>query len=573
MTSLIRFLYPYIARYRRHTLISVLLAIPLAAIKAYQASLVKPIFEKGLSGASEFKQALALAGLLIFLGLLNYPCRFFHFYLIRFVVDKGTCALRSDLYRKFQKLPLKFFNDRKQGALLSNLMNDTQALSQGLRGMVDLVREPLTAFLLLGLALYRDWQLTLVIFIVAPLFIWVFQHSGKRIRRFSSHVQEELAHMTHNAAEGLSGQKIFKAFNLQHFVAQRFDHSQNSFLDSTMKTTFTEENAHPLVELVGALAFSGVIVFAHYRISHGYISQGDFISFVTALALLMDPIRKYSQANLKLNQAQAAMTRIEAVLKQEEEVDQGSIDQHTFSDKIEIKNVSFTYGEGMIIKNLSLTISKGEKVALIGPSGSGKSTLVNLLLRFYPLSEGEILIDGIALEKFSLNCLRSMFGLVSQDVFLFNDTITENLRVGSSYSEEKIKEALVVAGAKKFVDELPRGKETLIGDRGVRLSGGQCQRLTIARAFLKDASVLLFDEATSALDNESEKLVQEALERLAQDKTVLAVAHRLSTIKDYDKIIVLHRGEKIEEGTHRELMAREGEYAKLSQLSSNSVLN
>lgn len=567
MFKLLKFLKPYIWPYMGRALAAVLLSIPLAGIKVYQASLVKPIFDKGLSGQSTFDEALILAAILFGLGFLNYPCRFFHFYFIRYVVDRATCGLRNKIYDKLQRLPLSYFNKSKQGVLISNTLNDTQVLSQGFRGMVDLIREPLTALGMLTLALIRDWQLTIVIFIVAPMFIWIFQTSGKKIRNNMSSVQKYLADMTHNASEGLIGQKIAKAFNLQDYVHQRFVKSQEKYFESQMQTTKAEENAHPIVELIGALAFSGVIIFAHHRISTGQITQGDFVSFVTALALLMDPIRKFSQANVKINQARAAADRIYGILDLQNEQDDGSIEEHVFSDKIEIKSVTFSYGEGVVLRDFSLTIEKGQKVALVGLSGSGKTTLVNLLLRLYEVEEGEILIDGIPIQQFSLSCLRQMFGLVSQDIFLFHDTVRENLCVGSSFSDQQIQTALEIANAKEFVDQLTQGTSTIIGDRGTKLSGGQGQRLTIARAFLKDSPILLFDEATSALDNESEKLVQQALERLAGSKTVVAVAHRLSTIQNYDKIVVLQDGKKLEEGTHGHLLGKGQEYSKLYQLS------
>jgi subfamily B ATP-binding cassette protein MsbA len=334
-----------------------------------------------------------------------------------------------------------------------------------------------------------------------------------------------------------------------------------------MRTTFVEEMAHPFVEVIGAMAFAGVIVFAHHRIQIGETTIGEFISFIAALALFMDPIRKFSQANVKLSQAQAASERIHKLLDTPEEVDQGLISEAEFSEGIIVEGLKFSYGEGDVIKNLNLKVNKGEKVALVGLSGSGKSTLINLLLGLYPFSEGRVLIDGKPLQDYSLHGLRSFFGLVSQDIFLFNDTILNNLCLGKNFSDEQIAEALNVAYCDEFINKLPDGLETIVGDRGTRLSGGQQQRITIARAYLQESPILLFDEATSALDNESEKVVQKALENLAGHKTVIAVAHRLSTIQDYDRIYVLHEGSLVEEGTHKELCALGGEYAKLYELS------
>jgi subfamily B ATP-binding cassette protein MsbA len=570
MIELIKALLPYIRPHWKKALGSVFFSFFLAGIKGAQVYLVRPVFDKGLNPNATLKETLVFAGILLGLGVLNFPVRFFHFYWIRFVVDRATCSIRMRVYDKFQRLPLSFFTAQKQGKLISNAMNDTMLLSQGFRSMVDLIREPLTAFVMLGLAIYRDWQLTLVIFLVAPLFILIFSKSGKKVRTHQLEVQEHLAHMTHSVSEGIMGQKVTKAFNLQNYVTERFYRAQEFYFKFLMKTTVVEEIAHPLVEFVGTIAFSLVLVFAHYRIASGEVSVGDFISFVAALALLMDPIRKYSQANVKMHGARAAGDRVFKLLNEPVEKDSGKLDLETFNSKIEINNVTFSYGDSDIIQNLSFTINKGEKVALVGQSGSGKSTMVNLLLRLYPIEHGEIKIDGVSIDDLSLKSLRDIFGYVGQDIFLFNDTIYENLTVGKTYTPEVISQALKVANATDFIEQSVNKMDTLIGDRGTKLSGGQCQRLTIARAFLQDAPILLFDEATSALDNESEKTVQESLDHLASDKTVLAVAHRLSTIQNYDKIIVLRDGKQVESGTHYELMKLKGEYAKLYELSQKS---
>ncbi len=570
MREILNLLYPYLKPYRGRVISSVCLSFVLAGIKGAQVYLVKPIFDKGLSPSSTFEEAMYFAGVLLGLGIINFPARFFHFYWMRYVVDKATCALRSRLYSKFQQLPLKYFNDNKQGELVSSLLNDTQILSQGFRAFVDIIREPLTASIMLGLALYRDWQLTLVVFAVTPLFILIFNKSGKKVRASQTGAQEHMAHMTHNISEGLQAQKITKAFNLQDYVINRFDRAQKGFFDFLMKTTKIEELAHPLVEFVGAIAFSGVILFAHHRIASGAMSTGDFISFIAALALLMDPIRKYSQANVKMNQARAAGDRIFKILNLPVEIETGTIEKSGFENSIEFKNINFSYGDGDVLKDFSLRVEKGKKVALVGLSGSGKSTLVNLLLRLYPVDTGEILVDGKSIKDYTLRSSRSLFGLVSQDIFLFNDSVKENLELGNEFLNGKVEDSLKVSHAKEFIEKLPEKLNTTIGDRGTKLSGGQAQRLTIARAYLRSSPVLLFDEATSALDNESEKIVQKALDELSTGHTVIAVAHRLSTIQNFDKIVVMKEGRKLEEGTHAELMNKSGEYKKLYELSTQT---
>ncbi|MCF8057697.1 MAG: ABC transporter ATP-binding protein/permease [Bacteriovoracaceae bacterium] len=568
MFDLVRFkLYPYIAPHKKRALGAILLSFALAAIGGAQVSLVKPLFDKGLSASSTREDAIILALQLLGLGLLNFPCRFFHFYWLRYIMDRATCSVREEIFSKLMRLPASFFGKSKQGDLISHILNDTNIFAQGFKATIDLIREPLKAVVYLSMAFWADWQLTIIIFVLAPFLIAIFGVSGKKVKNNQGDVQREQGQLTHSIAEGISAHKITKAFNLQDYVFSRFTKTQDKFFTSQMRTTFVEEMAHPFVEVIGALAFAGVIVFAHYRIQTGETTIGEFISFIAALALFMDPIRKFSQANVKLSQARAASERIHLLLDTPQEIDEGTITKADFTTGISVEGLRFSYGEGEVIKGLNLKVNKGEKIALVGLSGSGKSTLINLLLGLYPFSEGKILIDGKALQDYTLHGLRDFFGLVSQDIFLFNDTIHNNLCLGKDFSESQIKEALSVAYCDEFINKLPDGLETIVGDRGTRLSGGQQQRITIARAYLQESPILLFDEATSALDNESEKVVQKALENLAGHKTVIAVAHRLSTIQDYDRIYVLHEGTLVEEGTHAELCTLGGEYSKLYELS------
>lgn len=560
-------MFPYLRPFWKQALIATLLAFPLSAIKAYEAFLVKDIFDKGFSKGSTFEEARNLALILVGLGIINYPLRYFHYYGLRQIVDKSTRLIRSKIYVKFQNLPTSYFAQKKSGTLISTIMNDTMVFSEAFKNSLEVVREPVTALSLLGVAFYNDWQLTLIIFAAAPFFILTFNSTGKRIRKYVGFAQQDTAEMTHIVGEALGGQKIVKAFGLRDYVVNRFEKTQDLFITHRTRSNSAEEHSHPLVELIGSFAFGGVIMFAHYRISSGALTTGGFISFVAALAMFMDPVRRFSKANAKLNQAQAAATRIFGLLDVEEEKEFDKKEFNGFKSTIEFKNVSFSYGEGTVLKNFNLVINKGQNIGLVGLSGSGKSTLVSLLLRLYTVNEGEILVDGENINNFTLESVRKTFGLVSQDIFLFNDTIRENLTTGDVHTDEEIQHALEISYAWEFVKDLPDGIMTHIGDRGLRLSGGQSQRLTIARAFLKNRDVLLFDEATSALDNESEKIVQAALERVAGHKTVIAVAHRLSTLKDFNRIVVMKDGVKIEEGSHPELIAKNGEYKKLYELS------
>ncbi|MCY4644700.1 MAG: ABC transporter ATP-binding protein [Bacteriovoracales bacterium] len=567
MKKIYDLLFPHLRPHFMLIFASFILSLFFAGSKALYAYLIKPIIDNGLSPESTLSEVLFLVGTIVAVGLINIPIRFFHFYWMRYVIEKTTCEIRSRIYRKFQSLPLKHFQKNKQGELLSSLLNDALVLSNGLMGGVGLIREPLTALVLFSLALYRDWRLTLVMLAVTPLFLIVFRKSGNRVRASQGSAQKSIAEMAHNVSETLLGQKVIKAFNLQDYSKKRFEKSQSLFLRFILKTIRTEEAAKPIIEFLGSLAFGTIILLAYHRISYGTMSPGDFISTIVALIMFLDPVRKYTPLNVSFNQARAAGERILHLLSLEEERDLGTLEKKTFENKIEFKNITFSYGEANVLENVSMEIKKGERVGLVGLSGSGKSTLINLFLRLYEVQKGTITIDGVSTEKLSLNSLRSLFGFVSQDVFLFNDTVLENVVLDQKFDETQIQKALKVSHATDFIEGLPEKLETIIGDRGARLSGGQAQRLTVARAYLRQSPILLFDEATSALDNESEKIVQKALDEFSDGHTVIAVAHRLSTIQHFDRIIVLKDGAIVEQGTHGELIERGGEYKKLYELS------
>ena len=568
MKKIYTFLYPYILSNSLKITGSIFLSLILVGSKTIYAYLMKPIIDRGIQSDTPLRDVYFISGIIVGLGLLTFPTRFFHFYWIRYVVEEVTCKIRTRIYHKLQNIPLSYFQENNQGQLLSSLLNDTLVFSTGLLAMVNLIRESLLSLTLFTLILYRDWQLTLVLLALVPLFIGIFQKSGEKVRIAQGKAQEGIAKMTHDVNEGIQGQKVIKAFNIQHYVIKRFKRSQDFFFFSIMKTIKNEELAQPLIELVSSIGLASILLFAYHRISAGVMSSGDFISFIVAVVMLMDPIRKISYANIKLNQARAAGERIFKILSIIGEEDQGTLEKKTFDDKIEIKNITFSYGDSDVLKDFSLEVKRGEKVALVGLSGSGKSTLISLFLRLYNIQKGEILIDGIPIQKLTLASLRSSFALVSQDTFLFNDTIKENISLGKEYEEKIFQEALHVSHCLNFIVQLPQKIETFIGDRGTRLSGGQAQRLTIARAYLRQNPILLFDEATSALDNESEKIVQNSLDKFFKGHTIIAVAHRLSTIQHFDNIVVLKDGIKVEQGTHKELIRQRGEYYKLYRLSS-----
>ncbi len=559
--------YPYIKPFWFRGLMGVIMTIPAAGLKAGSAFLLKPLFDKGFSSTSSFDDALYYCGIFVGVAIVSVPVRFVHNYYIKGVAEKAVCLMRAKINEKFQNLPAKFFSSSKQGELMSIAMNDTLIVSHGFKFAVDLIREPLTIVALFVNLILIDWQLTLAFFGIIPIVILIMNLTGKWVKYFESGVREQMGLINHEVAETLQGQKIIKAFNLQAFVRRRFDKLIDKYLYFFKRYQRVEEISKPVIEVFFAVGFCAVILFAHSRIVSGELTNGGFMGFIGSLIFLGDPIRRLSDAVVRLNQARASSDRVFGILDLEEEVNTGKKEVQAFNNTIEFKHINFSYGEGPVLKDFNLEVKKGQRVALVGLSGSGKSTLINLILRMYDIDQGEIIIDGTPIKELTLKSLRSLFSLVSQDIFLFNDSVLQNLKVGTEPSQESIKESLKVSYADEFISTLPDKLETQIGDRGTRLSGGQSQRLTIARAFLQNTPILLFDEATSALDNESEKVVQKALDEVAGNKTVIAVAHRLSTIQGYDKIVVMKEGEKVEEGTHEELINLRGEYHKLYELS------
>lgn len=562
VNHLLNLLKPYIRPYGKHLLGALLFSILLSLIKIGQAYIIKPIFNKGLSAHSSKEEIFLLVGILILLALINIPVRFFHFYWTRYVVLASACDIRQKVFEKIQRTDLERINQEKDGDLLSKMMTDIQVLAVGTQGLIDLIREPLLALSMFCFAIYLDWQLTLVIVIVAPLFFIIFNFCGKKVKKFQLAVQEHIGNLTHTIIENLEGQKTIKANNFSLFFKNRFSNIQSLAFNSQMKANAVEELASPSVEFVGSLAFVGILFFAQFKIVNYKMSSGEFISFVTTLLFLMDPIRKFSRINLKINQAHAASQRVLPLLKFNKEVDQGEEKLEDFKS-LEFKNVSLTLGDRMVLNQLSFSMKSAERLAFVGPSGSGKSTILNLILRFLKPDSGEILVNGKKIENYTLESLRHTFNYVGQDIFLFNDTVFENLTLNKEVSKQKIEAVVKDSYCQDFIEQLENKLDTMVGDQGGRLSGGQAQRLTIARALLQKGSLLLFDEATSALDNESEQKIKESLGKMSLGKSIISIAHRLTTIEDFDLIIVLDSGKIVEQGRHQDLLSKKGQYFSL----------
>lgn len=553
--------------YRALVLLVLVLGLIISAIQPAAVQLVNKIvdeLQKGPGLKSDFFRwvPLYLVGLFLISGFAKY----FHNTVRRIITEKILVRLRSALFGKFLHLPLSTLDKKKTGELLSNFQNDLSQISQGIDTLCLALKEPFTFIGLIGAAFYIDWRLTLSTIIVAPLVAYLFSASGAAVKRYSRRNLETFSDLMSLSQEALSGSRVIKIFRMEDTLSQRFKDLQNHFLKVRSKAIRVEELSTPVVELIGAILIALVLLYGGYRISSGDLTSGQLVAFVLALGLAQMPIKQLNNAYMKIKAAEAAAERVYGLIDSPNS-HRPSLSlkrMERFDGKIEYRNVTLIYNENAALKNVSFSIKAGEKVAFVGPSGSGKTSVLNLLPRLYEITEGDILIDGVSLHDIYLPDLRGMISVVTQDTFLFHDTIYENIRWGNPYAaKEAVIKAAQDAHALDFIEKLPHGFDTLIGDRGVMLSGGERQRIAIARAFLKSSPILMLDEATSNLDSHSEKIVQEALNGLMVGKTTLMVAHRLSTIHHADKIYVVEAGKIEESGSHDELLTRKGVYASL----------
>jgi subfamily B ATP-binding cassette protein MsbA len=416
---------------------------------------------------------------------------------------------------------------------------------------------------------YRDWFLALVAIFVFPLAAFPFVQFSRKLRKISKRTLETMAYISTFLQETIFGHRIVKAFNMESYENKRFGNANERYFKYLMKKVKIRALSNPVMEWLAYIGIGAFLWVGGYRVISGAMTVGDFFSFMTAMALLYDPMRGISKVNLLIQEGVVAARRVFDILDLKPEVTDAPDAEilPPFSQEISYHNVSFRYSDEMILKKINFGVKRGEKVALVGSSGAGKTTLVNLLPRFYDVTKGKISIDGKDVRHTTLQSLRAQIGVVSQQTLLFNDTVRNNIAYGRpDIPKEEVIKAAKMADAHKFIVKLPQGYDTVIGEQGVRLSGGQRQRISIARALMKNAPILILDEATSSLDTESEREVQAALDRLMEKRTVLVIAHRLSTVRNVDRILVLSDGEIIEEGVHRELMAKGGEYKKLYEL-------
>ncbi|MCG8530809.1 MAG: ATP-binding cassette domain-containing protein [Desulfovibrionales bacterium] len=563
----------YFAPYKASILLSVIAMAVVAGTTGASAYLIKPALDDiFINKDTEYLLLIPFAYFL--LTLAKGAGRFTQNYFMGYCGLKVLGKLRNEMFDKIICLPLKFYEEQQVGMLMSRVVNDVALIRASLPAIIKGVRQLLTMIGLLFVVFYQDPYLATWAVLVLPLALFPFIHFGRRLRKIGRKNQILISGMTTFLQEKFSGIRVVKAFANEDGERKAFDVENNRLINIAIKQTIAGQMSSPIMELIGAIGIGLVIWYGGSQVISGEQTPGTFFSFVAALAMLYDPVKELTSANNTLQNALAGAERVFEILDSPEiSVEQEGTQLLADVDNIAFENVTFSYDntENAALKNVNISIKKGEKVAIVGPSGAGKSTFVNLVPRFYEQQEGKILINGIESNAYTLESLRRNIAIVSQDAFLFDTTISENIAYSATnVTHEDVVNAAIAAFANDFIEEFPEGYDTVVGERGVRLSGGQKQRLTIARALLKDAPLLILDEATSALDSESEKIVQKALENLMKDRTSLVIAHRLSTIISADRILVMKEGRVVDEGTHESLLANSPLYQRLYQLQFDS---
>jgi len=560
----------YFWPYKFRIFISLISMAIVAACSAAAAFLVKPALDDIF--INKDKQALIFIPIaLVVVFIIKGIFRFLQNYEMNYCGLKVLETLRNELHSKIVRLPIYFFDENQTGMLMSRILSDVTLIRASLPSLVMLIRQVLTMLGLLFVVFYRDPYLATFAVLVLPVAVYPFIYFGKKLRKLGRKNQSKISDISSFLQEIFSGIKVVKAFSTEEKEDKNFQKENSRLVNIAIKEIKYNELSSPVMEFIGAVGAGLVVWYGGSQVVAGESTPGTFFSFMTALVMLYDPLKKLTSANLTIQKALAGAERVFQILDSPELAIEraGEKELKPPFKELVFKDVTFTYpgSEKPALQNINLTIKNGEKVAIVGPSGAGKSTLVNLIPRFYIQQKGTIFLNGLPLEEYSLTSLRLFMGIVSQDNFLFNTTIRENIRYGlTEASEEEVIAAAKAAYAHDFIMKLPQQYDTVIGERGVKLSGGQKQRITIARAILKNPPLLILDEATSALDTESERIVQKALDNLMAKRTSIVIAHRLSTVLSSDKIVVLNQGEIVAIGKHEKLLNSCELYRKIYEM-------
>ncbi|TYB33932.1 MAG: ATP-binding cassette domain-containing protein [Flexistipes sinusarabici] len=563
-------LWVYFKPYKWLILLSVVASIFVAATSGATAYIVKPTLDKIF--INENRTGLVLMPfIIVIIYFIRGIFRFVQTFSLKYIGQRVIQSLRNDLYIKIVKLPLKFFNENSTGILMSRITNDVNMMQSSIPAFVNIIRDSFTIIGLACVVIYQDYKMAISAFVVLPFIGFIIVKVGRKAKKYTKKGQERMGDLNSALQETFTGVRVVKSFVAEGKEIEKFEGHNERFAKYQIKKAFVSALSSPFLEMIGALGLAVIIYYGGLKVINGESTPGTFFSFMTALIMMYEPFKKINESNQKIQSAIGAADRVYDVLDTHNEIlsKDGFMKCDARNKNISFNNVSFKYSENdeFVLKNINIEFPFCTTNALVGASGAGKSTFVNLIPRFYDVSEGSIKIGDVDIRDFKVYSLRRNIGIVSQDPFLFNDTVSNNIAYASdNVSQQEIINAAKAAFAHDFISELPEGYETIIGERGVRLSGGQKQRITIARAILMNPPILILDEATSALDTESEKIVQKALENLMQDRTSFVIAHRLSTVINADKIIVLDKGKIVGTGKHSELLETSEIYQTLYRM-------